>query len=180
MVSNLLDYYQARHFFLFRIFNSIPCTCTSKRWCWISINHRCFTGNLFSTHISCLCCKVTISIPFDLTYIICRFDTNQSNWWPCSLLDLRPVLLILFSKYVVFMMSLKHGNINMLMKFLLFSVKYKRIEMNSDLSLLLSQACVTLFLLLLTITNAAICWSNFDKGLKGHCKLKLFLFIHVY
>ncbi|KAG1054062.1 hypothetical protein G6F46_000507 [Rhizopus delemar] len=29
-------------------------------------------------------------------------------------------------------------------------------------------ACVTLFLLLLTITNAAICWSNFDKGLKGH------------
>ncbi|KAG1444464.1 hypothetical protein G6F56_010287 [Rhizopus delemar] len=29
-------------------------------------------------------------------------------------------------------------------------------------------ACVTLFLLLLTIINAAICWSNFDKGLKGH------------
>ncbi|KAI9259386.1 hypothetical protein BY458DRAFT_517232 [Sporodiniella umbellata] len=29
-------------------------------------------------------------------------------------------------------------------------------------------ACVTLFLLLLTSINAAICWSNFDKGLKGH------------
>jgi hypothetical protein len=31
-------------------------------------------------------------------------------------------------------------------------------------------ACVTLFLLLLTIANAAICWRNFDKGLKAHCK----------
>lgn len=29
-------------------------------------------------------------------------------------------------------------------------------------------ACVTLFLLLLTIANAAICWRNFDRGLKAH------------
>jgi uncharacterized membrane protein len=31
-------------------------------------------------------------------------------------------------------------------------------------------AGVTLFLLLLTIINAGICWYNFDKGLKAHCK----------
>lgn len=29
-------------------------------------------------------------------------------------------------------------------------------------------ACVTLILLLLTTVNAAICWYNFDKGLKPH------------
>lgn len=31
-------------------------------------------------------------------------------------------------------------------------------------------ASVSLALLVLTIINAAVCWANFDKGLKPHCK----------
>lgn len=172
MVPDLLDHSKAWHLLFLGLLYSIPCPCPSARWCRIPIDHCCLTRDLSSSHISCVCRKSLISCFVDrLVNLFRRSVMSQGNWWLYSLSDWPLVLLTSYSRFVVSMTLLRRKSIDMSMKCSPFSVKCTHnIQHSIFIFSFGTLAGVTLFLLILTSLNAAICWHNFDKGLKGHCK----------